>query len=422
MENFREALNRPDDLPGFDDLLNALGLSRSNYMQGANQRKLIAAVSSGDWIVVKPLVVAGNGGASWNAFKPKPEPPPARHLVEEHAYALPQPVESGFHIAQKPMTLETLERSLYDVTLSDALRREFRSLNRHLGEQVKPGQMVIFSDSRNYMCRREEAQMMAAAEKVNEALKDLTDEEASFMVEHHEVIEPFLGVSSGALGVASFMVGQHMDTLKNTLIELERLHVEQHRQYGHLNSPDFFAKRKRLMKNLDAGLEPLVRKATGLSDHPKLKRALGLSTRRIVHNWNKAGAPNQLPGYATNIDGVARASKYMKAGGYVAIGLGASSAATKIYETCRTGREEECRHAKFVEGSKLSGNVLGGAIAGRLAPTLAPMTCAAIGMGTAGAGGVVCMLVVSGLLAAQMGDGGSQAGELIGEKLYEVSQ
>jgi hypothetical protein len=128
-----------------------------------------------------------------------------------------------------------------------------------------------------------------------------------------------------------------MDTLKNTLIELERLHVEQHRQYGHLNSPDFFAKRKRLMKKLDAGLEPLVRKATGLSDHPKLKRALGLSTRRIVHNWNKAGAPNQLPGYATNIEGVARASKYMKAGGYVAIGLGAGSAATKIYETCRTG-------------------------------------------------------------------------------------
>lgn len=197
------------------------------------------------------------------------------------------------------------------------------------------------------------------------------------MVEHHEVIEPFLGVSSGALGVASFMVGQHMDTLKNTLIELERLHVEQHRQYGHLNSPDFFAKRKRLMKKLDAGLEPLVRKATGLSDHPKLKRALGLSTR---------------------------------------------SAATKIYETCRTGREEECRHAKFVEGAKLSGNVLGGVVAGRLAPTLAPMTCAAIGMGTAGAGGVVCMLVISGLLAAQMGDSGSQAGELIGEKLYEVSK
>jgi hypothetical protein len=160
--------------------------------------------------------------------------------VEEHAFTLPKPAESGFHIVQTPMTLEALERSLFEITPSDVLRREFRSLNRHLGERVKPGQMVIFSDSRNYMCGREEAQMMAAAEKVNEALKDLTDEEASFMVEHHEVIEPFLGVSSGALGVASFMVGQHMETLKNTLKELERLHMEQYRQHGHLKSPDFF--------------------------------------------------------------------------------------------------------------------------------------------------------------------------------------
>lgn len=58
MEDFRQALNRPDDLPGFDELLNAVGLNRSNYMQGANQRKLIDAVSNGDWALVKPRVAA----------------------------------------------------------------------------------------------------------------------------------------------------------------------------------------------------------------------------------------------------------------------------------------------------------------------------------------------------------------------------
>ncbi len=422
MDIFREALNRPDELPGFDNLLNVMNLNHSNYLQGANQRKLGEAISNGEWVVVKPRVVANNSGASWNAFKPKSEPPPAEHLVEDHAYTLPPPAESGFHIVQKPMSREALERALYETTPGDALRREFRSLNRHLSEQVKPGQMVIFSDSRNYMCRREEAQMMAAAEKVNEALKDLTDEEASFMVEHHQVIEPFLGVSSGALGVASFMVGQHMETLNNTLKELERLHIEQYRQYGNLHSVGFFAQRKRLMKKLDVGLGTLVRKTTGIPDHPKLKRALGLSTQRIVHNWNKAGASTQLPGYATHIEGVARASKYMKAGGYVAIGLGAGSAAMKIHEACRSGREEECRRARFIEGAKLSGNVLGGILAGKLATTIAPMTCVAIGVGTAGAGGVACMLVVSGMLAAQIGDGGSQTGELLGEKLYEMNE
>ncbi|MFJ2714263.1 hypothetical protein ACIOZM_25860 [Pseudomonas sp. NPDC087346] len=422
VEEFKHALNYPGDLPGFDDLLNAIGANRANHMQSAHQRKLLEAVTSGDWVIVKPRVKADNGGASWNAFKPKPDPPPAQHLVEEHAFTLPQPAESGFHIVQKPMSLDALERSLYEITPSDVLRREFRSLNRHLSEQVKPGQMVIFSDSRNYMCRREEAQMMAAAEKVDEALRDLTDEEASFMVEHHEVIEPFLGVSSGALGVASFMVGQHMETLKDTLKELERLHTEQYRQHGNLNSPDFYAKRKRLMTKLDASLGPLVRKTAGIADHPKLKRALGLSTRRVVHNWNKAGAPTQLPGYATNIDGVSRASKYIKAGGYLAIGLGASSAAMKIHEACRTGREDECRRAKFMEGSKLSGNVAGGILASQAAPIISKMTCAAIGVGTAGTGGLACMLIVSGALAAQMGDSGGQAGEFIGEQLYEVNR
>jgi hypothetical protein len=61
-------------------------------------------------------------------------------------------------------------------------------------------------------------------------------------------------------------------------------------------------------------------------------------------------------------------------------------------------------------------------IASRLAPIFAQMTCAAIGVGTVGTGGLACMLVVSGMLAAQAGDSGGQTGEFIGEKLYEVNQ
>lgn len=417
----RQALNYPYDVQGFDDLLNAVGANRSNYMQAAHQQKLINAVSSGDWAVVTPRVNPDNGGGSWNGFKTQPEPPPAQHLVEDHAFTQPKPAESGFHIIEKTMSLESLERSLYENPPSDALRREFRSLNRHLGEHVKPGQMVIFSDSRHYMCRREEAQMMIAAQKVNDALKDLSDEEASFLVEHHEVIEPFLGITSGGLGVASFMISRHLEDLGDTLKELERLHQEQYQQHRHLHSPEFFARRKRLMAKLDAGFGPLVRKGLGLADHPKLKKALGLSSRKTIHHWNKAGSPTQLPGYATNISAVSQAVKYMKTGGYVAIALGAGSAAMKISEARRSGREEECRQVKFVEGSKLSGNVLGGIAAGRLAPLVAPATCAAIGAGTAGLGGLVCMLMVSGAVIAGTADGGAVLGEVAGEMLYQVT-
>jgi hypothetical protein len=63
MEHFRQALNRPDDLPGFDDLLNAMGLHRSNYMQGANEQKLIDAVRNGDWATGKLVCVLVVGAA-----------------------------------------------------------------------------------------------------------------------------------------------------------------------------------------------------------------------------------------------------------------------------------------------------------------------------------------------------------------------
>lgn len=63
MDTFREALNRPDELPGFDNLLNAMGLNHSNYLQGANQRKLVEAINNGDWVIVKPRVVTDSGGA-----------------------------------------------------------------------------------------------------------------------------------------------------------------------------------------------------------------------------------------------------------------------------------------------------------------------------------------------------------------------
>ncbi|MHC8411924.1 hypothetical protein ACYZTR_17815 [Pseudomonas sp. Hz4] len=418
IDALRQALNYPYDLQGFDDLLNAVGANHSNYMQAAHQQKLINAVSNGDWVMVTPRVNLDNSGGSWNGFKSKPEPPPAQHLVEDHGFTQPKPAESGFHIIEKPMSLESLERSLYEGSPSDALLREFRSLNRHLGERVKPGQMVIFSDPRHYMCRREEAQMIIAAEKVNEALKDLSDEEASFMVEHHEVIEPFLEVSAGSLGVVSFMIGQHLEGLKNALKELEELHQQQYRQYRNLHSPEFFSKRKRLMAKLDASLGSLVRKGTGIADHPKLKRALGLSTRRTIHRWDKAGAPTQLPGYATNIEGVSRAAKYMKAGGYVGIGLQLGASSLKIHEVCTTGREDECKQMKFVEGAKMVGGTAGAVAGGAAGSKIGTSVCAKV----KGLGKLVCVLVAGAVGATGTGTLMTDGSELIGQELYEHSE
>ncbi|WP_162556226.1 hypothetical protein [Pseudomonas sp. 31-12] len=66
----RQALNYPYDVQGFDDLLNAVGANRSNYMQAAHQQKLINAVSSGNWAVVTPRVNPDNGAAHGMGSRP----------------------------------------------------------------------------------------------------------------------------------------------------------------------------------------------------------------------------------------------------------------------------------------------------------------------------------------------------------------
>ena len=172
------------------------------------------------------------------------------------------------------------------------------------------------------------------------------------------------------------------------------------------------------MKQLDNGLGPLVRKGIGIPDHLKLKNALGISTRSLVRHWKQAGTAGGIPGYATHIEGVSRASKVIKAGGYVGIGLGAAASGLKVKETCRVGTEEACRKVKFTEAGKFSGNVALGAIGGVAGAT----TCVLVGIGTAGIGGIACGLVLTGVGTVLGGAVGAELGELGGELVYEVSK
>jgi len=178
---------------------------------------------------------------------------------------------------------------------------------------------------------------MEAAQEVSNALTPMSDEEAAFMVEHHEVVRGFLAEGSMAVGVGGSMVSKHLSDVETILKDLEKLHVETFQQHGKLQGAKFFAERKLLLSQLDKGLGPLVRKGVGIPDHPKLKSAMGISSRSLVHHWKKAGVSEGIPGYATHIQGVARASRYMKVGGFVGIGLGASASALKVKETCRVG-------------------------------------------------------------------------------------
>ncbi|MDR3564458.1 MAG: hypothetical protein P4N59_23905, partial [Negativicutes bacterium] len=216
----------------------------------------------------------------------------------------PEPIqvhEPGFYVVPKSTTADKLEAALF-TSRNPAVIAKFRALNPNL-DQVKAGQMIVLSDPNNLRCTREEAYLMAAAEKVNTALQTLTPDEADFMARHHDEIESFLKHGSTSIGTGVAVFASNLESVKSALRDIEALHQRNFQRDGHLRSPEFFAERKRLFGQLDSHLTGFTKKGIGFPDHPSLKNALGISSRSLVHRWTKAGAPDQIPGYATHMDG-----------------------------------------------------------------------------------------------------------------------
>ena len=326
--------------------------------------------------------------------------------------------EPGFYIVPKSMSREALEATLFP-TLDPAVMRKFQSLNPNTGH-VKAGSMIVLSDPKNTSCTYEEAQLMQAAQHVSASLDELTPDEADFLYRHGAEIAGFIGHTSTWLGVSAVVMETHLNNLRDTLQAIERLYQENYRQHGHLKSSQFFTDRQRLMNQLDAHLlnSTRLRGQTTLGDHPKLKTALGISSRSLVHHWDKAGGPGQIPGYSAHVEATSRAARYMKSGGYIGIALGGVSASLAIQQVCNNDSGAACEKIKFTEGGKFAGSVGVGAVGGWVGGIAGSTICLGLGV-TTGIGGVICVAALVGTGAWAGTTIGGTRGEQIGEKLYE---
>ncbi|UOB25988.1 PAAR domain-containing protein [Pseudomonas orientalis] len=329
--------------------------------------------------------------------------------------------EPGFYIVPKSVTRQALEATLFPIH-DPAVMRKFQSLNPNTSH-VKAGSMIVLSDPNNISCTYEEAQLMQAAQHVSASLDELTPDEADFLYRHGAEIAGFIGHTSTWLGVSAVVLEKHLSNLRDTLQAMERLHQESYRQHGHLKFPQFFADRQRLMHQLDAHLlnSTRLRGQTTLGDHPKLKTALGISSRSLVHHWDKAGGPGQIPGYAAHVEAVSRATEYMKAGGYIGIGLGGVSSLLAVQQVCNGDSGAACEKVKFTEGGKFVGSTAVGAATGLAASYASTAVCIALGV-TTGVGGVICVAAVVGTGAWVGTTYGGKTGEYLGEKIYETGQ
>jgi len=342
-------------------------------------------------------------------------------LAEKPAAAKPI-AEPGFYIVQQVMPRSALEAALFDKP-DGATLEKFSRLNPHVTGYAKPGQLIVLSDPNNPQCTREEALLMEAAQKVDAALKPMSDEEASFMVRYRSQIESVLSQGSTSIGVGESIFAKNLEDVKTSLKEIETLHQKSFQRDGHLRSSEFFNERARLFAKLDRQLNGLTRKGIGFPDHPSLKSALGISSKSLVHHWTLAGAPGQIPGYATHAEGVARAAKVVKYGGWVGTAVGGGASYMKVQEVCAAGNKDACEKIKYTEGGNFVGGVAGGAATGAfLTGSTAGIICVGLGVPTGGMATLACGVIVVAAGSYAGGALGGATGEWAGEKIYEAGK
>ncbi|WP_460164150.1 hypothetical protein [Pseudomonas sp. S2_F03] len=141
----------------------------------------------------------------------------------------------------------------------------------------------------------------------------------------------------------------------------------------------------------------------------------------LVHHWDKAGAPGQIPGYATHVNATSRAARYMTTGGYIGIGIGGVFSLLAIQQVCNGDSGAVCEKVQFTQGGKFTGSTLGGGAGGWAGQVTGGPICLAIGVST-GIFGVACVAAIVGTGAWMGAEYGGAGGEYMGERIYGITQ
>ncbi|QVN05398.1 hypothetical protein JYG35_17250 [Pseudomonas rhodesiae] len=288
----------------------------------------------------------------------------------------------------------------------------FDVLNRHLRPGlVTPGQLVIIPDPHSVSCSGEEAWLMRHAEVVRRNL-DMNSSTGKALIGNYDLLQSFMAYSSIGIGSATAAWARHLNDVAQTLEEIEQLH--QRLKDGALDRDAFIQQRQTLFRRLDLQLQGAARFGTGLQGHESLKKVLGISTKSYLHK-------GEIAGYAQRIRETAQMSKWLGKGTYLGVALDVGVAGLEIKEACVTGREAQCRRAKYVETGRLVGAVSGAAVGGKYGAAFARRACdMVLGVSLKGNARLACA-IIGGAGAGYVG--GSEVGDFggfVGGKIMEI--
>ena len=298
-------------------------------------------------------------------------------------------VNPGYCIVQQPGTLDFQTRLLFNDPNSDAARY-FMQVNSDV-QWSKPGQMLILGapGSNNSVQLK---QLQLAKKKVNGALADLNSGEANFFNQHFSTIAAVTNFMDKSLGVVADAGEKYFSEIEKKLKSIELAYQNQYRAQGTLISQQFFVERQRLFSELDGLLNKLSRLTLKMKPYNELKHALGLSSRSIVHEWSTAGVAS-IRGYSTYIDNASKAARFLKAGGWLAIGFAGANTTNEVYNACTAGREQSCSKVAVRKYSSFGASLAGGIYGGKYGAMAGAGVCVALGVATGGVGLLACSIV-----------------------------
>ncbi|EJE8675715.1 hypothetical protein M5236_004430 [Vibrio parahaemolyticus] len=323
-------------------------------------------------------------------------------------------------------------------------RNRILSLNSHLNNPLKKGEIVLVSHGEPYdeitqfklQCLTEQSQA------ASEALAELSDAENDvlhkYLLLFDELASEYLleaklrgwptdkfAQASAGMGALATGAKSHLESINNILNDIEHLYIEQvakPSQAGQkINYQSFTEQRASLFAKLDNSLSKLTFNSLNVPTYDKIKNTLKLSTKSIIHNADEIVRGQSVPDFGKRIANVSGALKGTEAVGKVGIALSAVSAGSSIYDACVISENGECAKTSAVEAAGFGGAWIGGVAGEMLGSAIGGAIMVVIGVSSAP---VVGVAIATGAVVGSISLGivGGGAAKMIAEPIYETSE
>jgi len=300
----------------------------------------------------------------------------------------------------------------------------FLQLNQVAGDSIlAPGTIVVVPAAQGMACTVAEINLAANLRGMRPELPNLQgpieDPETTNLF--YDLLELTQSAQTpGGLGAYSLVVKKQIDEITEVLRKLQRHYTHTYERQRNLKGQSFYQGRQQLLHQLDTELRHWIgRGLAGSSETLRIRRKRGISTKRIINRWSKAGtSAGGVPELQSRINRLNHAARAAKGLGYLGIGLDVAWSAVEINRHLEEDRPDRNRRIGGEVG-RLVGSVGGGALAGVAGYAACNLV---FGVPSGGTSLIWCGIVVGGGGALALGAAGSEFGPTFGSRIYDLSE